>query len=163
VECEASRTAGLVATVGRLHVEPNAANAIAGTVRAALDVRHPHDSLRRGAVASLCAAAGRIAACRGLTVEFTPLLDQPAVAMDLPMTALLESAVRASGYPVHRMPSGAGHDAMIIAARLPAAMLFLRTPGGISHHPDETVLAEDVAAALHVGARFLDDWENLDA
>ena len=55
------------------------------------------------------------------------------------------------------MASGAGHDAMIMAARMPAAMLFLRSPGGISHHPDETVLEEDVAAALAVGHAFLDD------
>ena len=51
------------------------------------------------------------------------------------------------------MTSGAGHDAMIVARRMPAAMLFLRSPGGISHHPDETVLPEDVAAALEVGLR----------
>ena len=57
-----------------------------------------------------------------------------------------------AGYPVHRMTSGAGHDAMILAGECPAAMLFLRSPGGISHHPDETVLPEDVEAALAVGA-----------
>ena len=54
------------------------------------------------------------------------------------------------------MVSGAGHDAMILAARVPAAMLFLRSPGGISHHPDETVLDDDVAAALAVGTALLD-------
>jgi len=53
------------------------------------------------------------------------------------------------------MPSGAGHDAMVMATRLPAALLFLRTPGGISHHPSETVLEEDVEAALHVGRKLL--------
>jgi allantoate deiminase len=52
--------------------------------------------------------------------------------------------------------SGAGHDAMIMASRMPAAMLFLRSPGGISHHPDETVLPEDVAAALMTGITFLE-------
>ena len=62
--------------------------------------------------------------------------------------------------PAHRMASGAGHDAMILARRMPAAMLFLRSPGGISHHPDETVLVEDVAAALDYGMTFL---ERLDA
>jgi allantoate deiminase len=61
---------------------------------------------------------------------------------------------------IHRMTSGAGHDAMIVARRMPAAMLFLRSPRGISHHPDETVLPEDVAAALQVGLEFL---ERLDA
>jgi allantoate deiminase len=57
------------------------------------------------------------------------------------------------------MPSGAGHDAMILAPKIPAAMLFLRSPGGISHHPDENVLVEDVAAALNAGMRFLEQWE----
>ena len=56
------------------------------------------------------------------------------------------------------MPSGAGHDAMVMAARVPTAMLFLRSPGGISHHPDETVREEDVEAALQVGASFLSGW-----
>jgi allantoate deiminase len=53
------------------------------------------------------------------------------------------------------MPSGAGHDAMVMATRVPAAMLFLRSPGGISHHPAESVLVEDVEASLHVGREFL--------
>jgi allantoate deiminase len=57
------------------------------------------------------------------------------------------------------MPSGAGHDAMIVARRMPVAMLFLRSPGGISHHPDESVLPEDVTAALEVGMQFLDALE----
>ena len=55
------------------------------------------------------------------------------------------------------MNSGAGHDAMIMAERMPAAMLFLRSPGSISHHPDEAVLEGDVAAALAVGRAVLDD------
>jgi allantoate deiminase len=75
------------------------------------------------------------------------LLDEP-----------VARAVDTAGFPVHLMPSGAGHDAMILASRLPASMLFVRSPGGISHHSDETVREEDVAAALVVGARFLDDW-----
>jgi allantoate deiminase len=61
------------------------------------------------------------------------------------------------------MPSGAGHDAMIVARRMPAAMLFLRSPGGISHHPDESVLANDVDAALEVGMRLLDELERRNA
>jgi allantoate deiminase len=58
--------------------------------------------------------------------------------------------------PEKRMTSGAGHDAMVMAARVPTAMLFLRSPGGISHHPSETVREEDVAAALLVGRNFLE-------
>jgi allantoate deiminase len=59
------------------------------------------------------------------------------------------------------MRSGAGHDAMVMAKQMPAAMLFLRSPGGISHHPDESVLAQDVAAALETGLHFLDQLEQL--
>ena len=79
--------------------------------------------------------------------------------MDTSLTGSLERAVANSGYPVHRMISGAGHDAMIVAKRMPAAMLFLRSPGGISHHFSETVLEEDVAAALVTGLRFLEEME----
>ena len=59
------------------------------------------------------------------------------------------------------MASGAGHDAMIMAKQMPAAMLFLRSPGGISHHPDESVLAQDVDAALETGLRFLEQLERM--
>jgi allantoate deiminase len=53
------------------------------------------------------------------------------------------------------MSSGAGHDAMIVARRVPAAMIFVRSPGGVSHHPDESVLVEDVEGAYAVGLEFL--------
>jgi len=61
------------------------------------------------------------------------------------------------------MTSGAGHDAMILAQKVPVAMLFLRSPGGISHHPDERVLPDDVAAAVNTGLRFLEELEKLHA
>jgi allantoate deiminase len=61
------------------------------------------------------------------------------------------------------MASGAGHDAMIVARCMPAAMLFLRSPGGISHHPDEIVMAADVDAALEVGVRCLEELERCNA
>jgi allantoate deiminase len=54
------------------------------------------------------------------------------------------------------MTSGAGHDAMVVAPHLPAAMLFLRTPNGLSHHPDETVRPDDVQLAFETGLRFLE-------
>ncbi|MGA7857850.1 MAG: M20/M25/M40 family metallo-hydrolase, partial [Terracidiphilus sp.] len=69
--------------------------------------------------------------------------------------ALLTESMTDAGFPAKTMPSGAGHDAMVMAMRLPTAMLFLRSPGGISHHPDEAVRDEDVEAALHVGRKFL--------
>jgi allantoate deiminase len=148
VEREARATSGLVATVGSMDISPGADNVIAGGARTSLDVRHASDAVRREAVISLVSCAQQIAARRGLTVRWDPRVDQPAVAMDPDLTNLLA--------PAHRMTSGAGHDAMIMARRMPAAMLFLRSPGAISHHPDEAVLVEDVAAALEVGTGFLE-------
>jgi allantoate deiminase len=75
--------------------------------------------------------------------------------MDERLTAFLGDAIEAAGLPPKSMPSGAGHDAMVIAARAPTTMLFLRSPGGISHHPAETVREEDVGASLRVGREFL--------
>jgi allantoate deiminase len=155
VEREASSVAGAVATVGRVSVIPGASNVIAGSAAASLDVRHADDDLRHELVARLLRCAEQVADRRCLTASWEQRLDQPAVAMDGVLTELLERAVAITGRPVHRMASGAGHDAMIVARRMPAAMLFLRSPGGISHHPDETVLREDVDAALEAGMKFL--------
>jgi allantoate deiminase len=157
VEREGHEVEGLVATVGRIEAEPGAANVIPGCVRASLDVRHTRDAIRKVSLQRLIEIAEKIASARGLRFSYEDRLDQPACAMDTGMVAGLERAVAATGSPVHRMTSGAGHDAMIMAHRMPAAMLFLRSPGGISHHPDENVLAEDVAIAMAVGRRFLLD------
>jgi allantoate deiminase len=108
----------------------------------------------------LLADARAVADRRGLGMSHVQILDQPSVPMAPALTDALACAVQAGGYPVHRMISGAGHDAMIVARRLPSAMLFLRTPGGISHHPHERVLEDDVAAALEVGVRLLTRWES---
>jgi allantoate deiminase len=159
VEREARAVPGAVATVGRVAVSPGASNVIPGSVTSSLDVRHPNDAVRRDLVARLLRCAEQIAAGRCLKASWEQRLDQAAVAMDRALTQMLDRAVAITGRPVHRMASGAGHDAMIVARRMPAAMLFLRSPGGISHHPDETVLAEDVAAALDVGMRFLNQME----
>jgi allantoate deiminase len=155
VETVANGEADLVATAGKLEAEPNAANVIAGSVRVSLDVRHLRDAVRMEAVQRILAQAQVIAARRGVSFESWRLMDQVAVPMDEELTSLLGDAVEAAGFPLRRMPSGAGHDAMVMATRLPAAMLFLRSPGGISHHPAEAVLEEDVEAALKVGELFL--------
>jgi allantoate deiminase len=159
VENLAATTPGLVATVGRLELAPNVANAINGRVVASLDVRHADDVVRRQAVERARAAGEAVAIRREIGVSHTVHLDQASVSMEPLLTESLARAVSETGHAVHRMTSGAGHDAMIVARRLPSAMLFLRSPGGISHHPDEQVLEDDVAAALEVGVRFLTQWE----
>ena len=148
---------GLVATVGSIMAEPNATNVIPELVRVSLDVRHSCDGTRHSSVAEMLAAADQIGERRGIALFHERRLDQAAVALDAKLRDTLSRCVRAVGYPVHHMMSGAGHDAMILAPHIPAAMLFLRSPGGISHHPDEAVIAADVDAAIEVGLRFIHD------
>jgi allantoate deiminase len=157
VERDAQAVPGLVATVGRIDVEPGAGNVIPGRCTATLDIRHAEDDVRGAATARVEAHARDIAARRSLRFDWSPRLDQPSVAFDRTLVATLERAVRRAGVPVHLLPSGAGHDAMIVAARMPSAMLFLRSPGGLSHHPDESVLEEDVSVALEVGRHLLNE------
>jgi allantoate deiminase len=156
VEKLALSNADLVATVGKVNVKPNAGNVIPGSVELSLDVRHAQDRARRVAVEELLDAGRSIAERRGVAVTWTTKMDEPAVPMDERLTSYLSDAIEAAGFPAKMMPSGAGHDAMVMATRMPTAMLFLRSPGGISHNPAERVREEDVDAALHVGRRFLE-------
>ena len=155
VERLALNTPGMVATVGELSPHPGAGNVIAGQVRTTLDLRHAEDAVRHPAAEGLLARASAIARRRGLSVASKILMDQPAVAMDAHLCAIAAEAIRSQGIEPLMMVSGAGHDAMIVAERVPATMLFLRSPGGISHHPEEIVLAGDVALALAGGHEFL--------
>ena len=156
VEQAARSTDGLVATVGKIAAEPNVGNVIAGKVTVGLDIRHPRDGVRLQVVEQLLERAQAIADRRGLAFEHRVLLEQAAVPMDERITSFVADAIHAAGFPTKTMTSGAGHDAMVLAARVPTAMLFLRSPGGLSHHPDEVVLEEDVDAALSVGRIFLE-------
>jgi len=155
VERHAQITPGLVATVGRIEALPSATNVIPGEVCVSLDIRHASDPVRLTALNALLDDAGRIALSRGLRLDTVQQFHASALPMDARLATALETAARATGNSPHRMISGAGHDAMVLAKRLPAAMLFLRSPGGVSHHPDESVLLEDVQATLDAGLYFL--------
>lgn len=156
VEREARSVAGLVATVGAIAVKPGTTNVIAGEGRLSLDVRHREDGVRTRAVGNLTGEAERIARARGLSVSWETRLSQDAVAMDAWLAGQIEEAMRKSGCEPQRMVSGAGHDAMILAEKVPAAMIFLRTPGGISHDPAESVAVDDVAKAIECGLKLLE-------
>src|SRR6202034_3629610 len=160
VERLALNTPGMVATVGDLRTHPGAGNVVAGQLRASLDVRHGQDAVRHHAVADLLAEALSIAKRRGLTTASKMLMDQPAVTMDARLCALAQDATRGIGIEPLSMISGAGHDAMILAERVPSTMIFLRSPGGISHHPDECVRPEDVENALAAGLAFLRNFDS---
>jgi allantoate deiminase len=156
VEREAKNIPDLVATVGSVHTKPGAGNVIAGEARLTFDVRHRDDGVRTKAVETITSQAHEIAKRRGLSVTFSTRLNQPAVAMDSFLSGQIEQAITKSGCKPHRMVSGAGHDAMIMAEKIPSAMIFLRTPGGISHDPAESVAVEDVAKAIECGLHLLD-------
>jgi allantoate deiminase len=160
VEAEAQTRAGLVATVGEIEVEPGAANVIPGRAAASLDVRHAEDGVREEAVSALRAAAFRIGEARGVSVGWEEIQATRAVPCSPELTEELAAAVADTGHEAPRLTSGAGHDAAMMAAVTPIAMLFVRCAGGISHHPDESVREEDVTAALEATTRFIERLAN---
>jgi allantoate deiminase len=156
VERTAQGVPGMAATVGKIEAKPGVVNVIAAETRLTLDVRHRSDDTRTRAVEDLIHQAEGIAERRGLSVRKSTLLNQRAVAMDAFLIGEIEQAILKTGCKPHRMVSGAGHDAMILAEKVPSAMIFLRTPGGISHDPAESVASEDVERAIGCGLHLLD-------
>jgi len=156
VEAEARGREGLVATVGEIAAEPGAANVIPGRVTASLDVRHAHNAMREQATAALRDHAVRIGAARGIDVAWDEIQATPAVPCSPELTEELAAAAEDAGHPAPRLASGAGHDAAMMAAIAPVAMLFVRCAGGVSHHPDESVREEDVEVAIGVTTGFVE-------
>jgi allantoate deiminase len=154
----AERTAtgepGLVATVGELGVPHGAANVIPGRAEATLDVRHQDDAVRERALAALRAESEAISARRGVAVRWSEIAANDATPCSPALVARLAEAVAATGVPVRELPSGAGHDAVTMAAVTDIAMLFVRCAGGLSHHPDESVDEADVALAIQAATHF---------
>jgi allantoate deiminase len=158
VEARARAEPELVATVGRLEVEPGAVNVIPGRVRFTIDVRAPRDEPRRRAVADIAAAMQAIAKRRCVTFELTPTHEAKGYVCHPKIVAGLEAAVAAVGADPRPLPSGAGHDTMVMGQRWPAGMLFVRCKGGVSHNPAESISQDDCAIALAALARFAEDF-----
>ncbi len=155
VENYARGADGLVATIGMMDFRPGAGNVIPGEAVFSLDVRHAADAELGGACAALRGKLAEICAERGLEFDWELVDCMKAVEFAGELTARFEAAVREAGCPVLSLRSGAGHDAMVMAERCPASMLFVRCRGGLSHHPEEFVSVEDVAIALRVFCSFL--------
>ncbi len=148
----------LVATVGKLEVSPGASNAIPGRVTFTLDVRHPDDTRRETAVGAIESAIGEIALARSLEYVHEIVQSTPAVVCDPLIVSLLAKAIGGSGSVPH-IPSGAGHDAVMMSRIMPVGMLFVRCREGRSHHPDEAITEDDLAAAIAATARFINLME----
>jgi allantoate deiminase len=151
----ARRTAGLVATVGQVTVEPGVSNVIPGTAVVSLDLRHADDATRHEALGTVLAEAHAIGARRQIEVTHDVVCDNASVRCDDRLIHHLEGAIASLGLEVARLVSGAGHDAAVLAEAMPVGMLFVRCAGGVSHHPAEAVAVEDVAVAIEVLARFV--------
>jgi len=155
VEKFARKTNGLFATVGQVHAEPGASNVIPGTVGLTLDVRHRKDSVRGASGAALQKLARRIAGARQMKIVWQPVQQTASVPCSPQLSRCLKRAVKSHQREVTTLPSGAGHDAAVMARITPAAMLFVRCQGGVSHHPDESVKLGDVHTAIEVLVDFI--------
>jgi len=156
VEAEALARPGLVATVGKLDVFPGATNVIPGQVDLSLDVRHSDDATRIATCAHILEHAQDVGAQRNVAVTVKPVSENAAVPCSPRLSELLSRAVEDAGEEVLHLPSGAGHDGVVIASLTEIAMLFVRCKGGVSHSPAEMVAAEDVQVAIDVLGHFLE-------
>jgi allantoate deiminase len=155
VERLIARTPEAVGTVGRIEVQPGAPNVIPGEARLTVDLRAPGAAGPEPLRAMIETALEGIAAARGLAITITMRHRAAGCKMDGDLSDRLAAAIAAAGLPVTWLPSGAGHDAMAMAAVTPVAMLFVRCRRGLSHHPDEHVAEADLGVAAEILARFL--------
>jgi hydantoinase/carbamoylase family amidase len=155
--CESNK--GLVGTVGKMTVLPGAINVIPQDVEFTIDVRSAEDALRREAVAAFRSGFDDIAKRRNVTVNAAPFYTANAAPCDPVLQEAFSRAIAAHGIEVRHLPSGAGHDAMVFPALAPTAMLFVRCGNnGVSHHPDETMTAEDAEVATSVLLHFFENY-----
>jgi allantoate deiminase len=157
--CGARAAEGVVGTVGRIEALPGAVNVIPGSARFSIDIRAPEDGVRRAAYQAVRTRIDAIAAHRGVTVEWRPLLEADAARCAPWLMDRIAAAVRAEGCSEFRLMSGAGHDGMALVGLCDIGMIFVRCKAGISHNPAEAITAEDADIGARVLLRFIRDFE----
>jgi allantoate deiminase len=155
VEQEAKSVNGLFATVEKVEVFPGATGVIPSNVTMSVDMRHHSDKTLNGTIARLVEKARHVAQKRRLRFDFHRNLDHQAVVMHPGLVHIAERALRLAGCPSSRLVSGYGHDAMIIAEKVPSALIFVRSPDGLSQHPGMQISPADVELAISSGLHFL--------
>jgi len=154
--CGADPAGALVGTVGQLNVPDGSVNVIAGMCRLSLDIRAADDAVREAALADVLDGIAAICARRRIEARIEPIVSTRATPCAPWLQRQLEASLQRAGLPCLALASGAGHDAMALAAITDVAMLFVRCGnGGISHHPLETITADDAEAAAAVLLDFL--------
>jgi N-carbamoyl-L-amino-acid hydrolase len=157
VEQAARREPDRVGTVGMLQVPHGSINVVPGRCQFSLDLRAPTDAARDVLTEEVLAALAEIAGRRGLRYRVNESLRAAAAPSAPDWQARWETAVRSLGLPLHRLPSGAGHDAMKLHQVMPQAMLFVRGGNsGISHNPLEAVTDDDAQLAVDAFAQLLE-------
>lgn len=156
IERRCSQAPTLVGTVGMLNVPNGAANVIPGRCEFSIDVRAGDDATRDAAVDDIVREFNAIAGRRGVSVAIAQTMRVPCAPCSPRLTDLLEQCIARAGAVPLRLPSGAGHDAMILQRVTDVCMLFVRCgDGGISHNPRETMAVEDADLAARVFLDFL--------
>ena len=150
---------GMVGTVGRIEASPGAVNIIAGRVVFTVDLRALTDGLRIAAVERFTAEAQAIAHARGLKVTVENFHEVATAHCAPALQDVLAASVTELGHNAIRLPSGAGHDAQIMSRLCPAAMLFVRCRGGISHNPAEYASVSDMGVAIAALMRFIEKFQ----
>jgi len=157
VEKRAGAVPDVVGTVGMLQVPAGSSNVVPGRCQFSLDLRATTNEARDALAADVRDELARICAERGLGFELEETVEADAAPSHPAWQKRWEAAVQALGLPVHRMPSGAGHDAMKLHECLPQAMLFVRGGNaGISHNPLETITADDAQLGVDAFMNLLE-------
>jgi allantoate deiminase len=150
----------IIATVGKLDIINQASNVIPGEVLCSLDLRSADEEELDNAWNEVDMLVKEIAKRRNISVAINLIQETLPVKCDYHLNFLMKRAIVQAGYPVQELVSGAGHDAVPIAAVAPVAMLFVKCFKGISHNPLEAVDTTDIAAALHVSDLFFQNLIN---
>jgi beta-ureidopropionase / N-carbamoyl-L-amino-acid hydrolase len=145
---EAAADNGGLATFGKVLAEPGAANAISSAVRAWLDARAPDEAVLERMVGTVSQAAAEACGDHGVGFELRRESFTPLVTFDHGLRERLVGVLAAAGIQAPVLPTGAGHDAGVLAARIPTAMLFVRNPTGVSHAPAEYAEPADCQAGV---------------
>jgi beta-ureidopropionase / N-carbamoyl-L-amino-acid hydrolase len=148
---------GALATVGKVTAEPGAVNAISSSVTAWLDARAPDEARLHSVVERVLAQARAAATAQGVGLDASRESVTPAVDFDAALRERLVATLAAAGIRAPVLPTGAGHDAGVLAAQVPAGMLFVRNPTGVSHSPAEHADPEDCATGVTALAAVLED------
>ena len=148
---------GALATFGRVVAEPGAANAISSAVHGWLDARAPDEETLKELVSQVTAVAQLSGTGHGVAVTSRCESLTPAVDFDPGLRDRVLAALAGHGIDAPVLPTGAGHDAGVLAAALPTAMLFVRNRTGVSHSPDEHAEPEDCDIGITALAAVLED------